>query len=87
MARRAWLLSILPFLLGFDAPAPAAERFDVVVYGGNASGVVAAVQARRMGRTVVLLEPGRHLGGLPAGGRGNNNIEHKGAIGGPSTRY
>jgi hypothetical protein len=27
------------------------ERFDVVVYGGTAAGVVAAEQARRMGRT------------------------------------
>ncbi len=87
MARRAWLLSILPFLVGFDAPARAPERFDVVVYGGNASGVVAAVQARRMGRTAVLLEPGRHLGGLTSGGLGNTDIGNKGAIGGLSRRF
>ena len=66
---------------------PSPERFDVVVYGGTAAGVVAAVQARRMGRTVVLLEPGRHLGGLTSGGLGNTDIGNKGAIGGLSRRF
>jgi len=37
---------------------------DVVVFGGNAAGAVAAVQVRRMGGSVVLLEPGRAIGGL-----------------------
>jgi hypothetical protein len=84
MTRTTCLLSVLPLL----APvSPAAERFDVVVYGGNAAGVVAAVQARRMGRTVVLLEPGRHLGGLTSGGLGNTDIGNKGAIGGLSRRF
>jgi flavin-dependent dehydrogenase len=88
MTRAPRSLSMLPLLLGLGAPAaPAAERFDVVVYGGNAAGVVAAVQARRMGRTVVLLEPGRHLGGLTSGGLGNTDIGNKGAIGGLSRRF
>jgi hypothetical protein len=88
MTRALRSLSMLPLLLGLGAPAaPAAERFDVVVYGGNAAGVVAAVQARRMGRTVVLLEPGRHLGGLTSGGLGNTDIGNKGAIGGLSRRF
>jgi hypothetical protein len=88
MARTLRPFSLLPFLLGLGAPAAtAAERFDVVVYGGNAAGVVAAVQARRMGRTVVLLEPGRHLGGLTSGGLGNTDIGNKGAVGGLSRRF
>ncbi len=84
MTRRACLLSLLPFLA---TASPAADRFDVVVYGGNAAGVVAAVQVRGMGRTVVLLEPGRHLGGLTSGGLGNTDIGNKGAIGGLSRRF
>jgi flavin-dependent dehydrogenase len=63
------------------------ERVDVVVYGGTSAGVVAAVQARRMGRSVVLLEPGAHLGGLSSGGLGNTDIGNKGAIGGLSRRF
>ena len=35
-----------------------------------------------MGRTVVLIEPGRHLGGLTSGGLGDTDIGNKEAIGG-----
>jgi len=58
------------------------ERYDVVVYGGTSGGVVAAVKAARMGHSVVLIEPGRHLGGLSAGGLGATDIGNKRAIGG-----
>lgn len=58
------------------------ERYDVVVYGGTAGGVVAAVKAARLGHSVVLIEPGRHLGGLSAGGLGATDIGNKQAIGG-----
>ena len=46
------------------------DVYDVVVYGGTSAGVVAGVQAARMGRRVVIVEPGRHLGGLTSGGPG-----------------
>ena len=91
MTRTLRPLVVSSLLLGFGLPAPAAppspERFDVVVYGGTSAGVVAAVQARRMGRTAVLLEPGRHLGGLTSGGLGNTDIGNKGAVGGLSRRF
>ncbi|WP_231602496.1 FAD-dependent oxidoreductase [Neorhodopirellula pilleata] len=41
---------------------------DVCIYGGTCAGVVAAIQADRMGQRVVLLELGKHLGGLSSGG-------------------
>lgn len=41
---------------------------DVIVYGGTSGGVVAAVSARRMVKTAVIVEPGRHLGGMTSGG-------------------
>ena len=56
--------------------------YDVVVYGGTSAGVVAAVQASRMGKSVVLVEPGSHLGGLSSGGLGATDIGNKSAIGG-----
>ena len=65
----------------------AAEIYDVVVYGGTSGGVVAAVQAARMGKTVVLIEPGKHLGGLTSGGLGATDIGNKGAIGGISREF
>ena len=81
------VVASLAALLATTPAPPTPERFDVVVYGGNAAGVVAAVQARRMGRTVVLLEPGHRLGGLTSGGLGNTDIGSKGAVGGLSRRF
>ena len=42
-------------------------HFDVVVYGGTSAGVVAAVKAARRGKSVILIEPSQHLGGLTSG--------------------
>lgn len=61
--------------------------YDVVVYGGTSGGVAAAIQARRMGKSVVLVEPGKHLGGLTSGGLGATDIGNKGAIGGISREF
>ncbi|HND53655.1 MAG TPA: FAD-dependent oxidoreductase [Pirellulaceae bacterium] len=63
------------------------DSYDVVVYGGTAGGVAAAVQVRRMGKTVVLIEPSKHLGGLTSGGLGATDIGNKGAIGGISREF
>lgn len=63
------------------------SQHDVVIYGGTSGGVVAAVQARRMGKSVALLEPGRHLGGLTSGGLGATDIGNKKAIGGLSLDF
>ncbi len=63
------------------------NSFDVVVYGGTSAGVIAAVQCRQMGKTVVLIEPGRHLGGLTSGGLGATDIGNKAAIGGLAREF
>lgn len=70
-----------------SASLAAESRYDVVVYGGTSGGVAAAVQARRMGKTVVLIESGKHLGGLTSGGLGATDIGNKGAIGGLSREF
>ncbi|HEV3004292.1 MAG TPA: FAD-dependent oxidoreductase [Pirellulales bacterium] len=63
------------------------DNLDVVVYGGTSGGVAAAVQAARLGKKVVLIEPSRHLGGLTSGGLGATDIGNKGAIGGISREF
>ena len=63
------------------------ETYDLVVYGGTSAGVAAGVQAARMGRSVVILEPGQHLGGLTSGGLGATDIGNKAAIGGISREF
>jgi hypothetical protein len=81
----------LPLLLSLaliPSPARGASReYDVVVYGGTSGGVAAAVQAARMGKTVVLIEPSKHLGGLTSGGLGATDIGNKAAIGGLAREF
>ncbi len=77
--RIGWIVA-LPLLAAQD-------RYDVVVYGGTSGGVAAAVQAARMGRSVVLIEPGRHLGGLTSGGLGMTDSGNRAAIGGLSREF
>jgi len=60
---------------------------DICVFGGNSAGIVAAVQAQRLGKTVVLVEPGTHVGGLTTGGLGATDIGNKAAIGGLSREF
>ncbi len=62
-------------------------RFDIVIYGGTSAGVAAAIQSARMGKTVVLLEPGNRIGGLTTGGLGQTDIGNKQAIGGISREF
>ena len=66
---------------------PLTIETDVCVYGGTAAGVVAAVQLRRSGKEVVLVEPSDHLGGLSSGGLSFTDIGNKNAIGGLSREF
>ena len=60
---------------------------DVVVYGGAASGVIAAYTAAKMGKSVALIEPGSCIGGLTTGGLGYTDIGNKYAIKGLSLDF
>ena len=62
----------------------AADTYDIVVYGGSSGGVTAAIQASRMGKKAVIVEPTQFLGGLTTGGLGATDIGNKKAIGGMS---
>ena len=56
-----------------------ASRADVVVFGATPAGVTAAVSAARAGRKVVLLEPGRWVGGMMSGGLSNTDTGQRGS--------
>lgn len=62
-------------------------RTDVLVYGGSSAAVVAAVQVAKMGRSVILLSPDKHLGGLTAGGLGWTDTGNKEVIGGLAREF
>ncbi len=82
------LLSLPPLFLSAVALATAATpSYDVVVYGGTSGGLAAALQAARLGRTAVVIEPTQHLGGLTTGGLGATDIGNKRAIGGLAREF
>lgn len=60
----------------------AAASYDLVIYGGTAGAVTAAVQAKKMGKSVIIVSPDQHLGGLSAGGLGYTDTGDKSVIGG-----
>jgi hypothetical protein len=62
-------------------------RADVCVYGGTSGGVIAAIAVAQQGRSVVLVEPGRHLGGMTSGGIGLTDFGRKETIGGLSREF
>ncbi len=64
-----------------------AAEYDLVVYGGTSAGVIAAVQAKKMGKTAIIVGPDIHLGGLSSGGLGYTDTGLKNAIGGLSREF
>lgn len=77
-----------PQAAAVDAPAASGpRRVDVCVYGATAAGVVAAAAARQHGKSVLLVEPGRHLGGISSGGLGWTDFGNKAAVGGTSLDF
>ncbi|TWU21805.1 FAD-dependent oxidoreductase [Bythopirellula polymerisocia] len=67
-----------------ESQAPA---YDVVVYGGTSAGVIAAVQVASMGKSVVLVCPDKHLGGMSSGGLGFSDTGRTAVIGGLSREF
>jgi hypothetical protein len=74
--------------LGLGPPSPAATTTaDLVIYGGTSAGVIAAVQAKRMGKSAVIVCPDKHLGGLSSGGLGFTDTGDKSVIGGLAREF
>ena len=63
-------------------PAVPPVTVDICIYGGTSAGVIAAYTAKKMGKSVLLIEPGKHLGGLTSGGLGYTDIGNKFATSG-----
>ncbi|MRG47960.1 FAD-dependent oxidoreductase [Chitinophaga sp. SYP-B3965] len=67
--------------------AQAVRQVDICVYGGSSAGVIAAYTAKKMNKSVLIIEPGKRLGGLTSGGLGYTDIGNKYAITGISRDY
>ena len=83
---RPWAIAAVAALFIGSRPVTA-ESFDIVVYGGTSAGVTSAVQAKRMGKSVVIVCPDKHLGGLSSGGLGFTDTGDKSVIGGLAREF
>jgi hypothetical protein len=81
------MLLRLSLLSLFALRLTAAETYDVVIYGGTSAGVIAAVQAKKLGKSVVIVGPDVHLGGLSSGGLGYTDTGNKAVIGGLARNF
>ncbi|MEQ8836705.1 MAG: FAD-dependent oxidoreductase, partial [Lacipirellulaceae bacterium] len=88
--RLLFSLCVCFFAFG-DRPATAKEdrllQADIVVYGDASGGVTAAVQAARMGKTVILVSQYGHLGGMTSSGLGWTDIGNTDILGGLSHEF
>jgi hypothetical protein len=82
MRSTSWVLLFLPLAL-----TAATRRSDIVIYGCTSGAITAAVQAVKMGKTVQMVCPEKHLGGLTAGGLGWTDSGNKAVIGGLSREF
>jgi hypothetical protein len=81
-------INIAPLLCAAAVSLAADTRtHDVIVYGGTAGGAIAAVAAAREGKSVVLLEPRRHIGGMVSGGLGWTDTGRRSTIGGYAKEF
>ena len=83
------ILSLLLLILASTANTQSNNQaqYDLVIYGGTAAAVTAAVQAKQMGKTVIIVSPDKHLGGLSSGGLGFTDTGNKAVIGGLAREF
>ena len=91
MKRQLLIFIIFGLTLSTGCHSPVADKnnfeADVVIYGGTSAGIMAAVQIRKMGRSVIVVSPDKHIGGLSASGLGFTDVGNKSVIGGLSRDF
>lgn len=60
---------------------------DIIIYGGTSAAVIAAVQASKMGKSVIMVSPDQHVGGLTSNGLGFTDTGNKEVIGGLAREF
>jgi len=70
-----------------DKKQPNVYEADVIIYGGTSAAVIAAVEVVQSGKSVIMVSPDIHLGGLTAGGLGWTDTGKKETIGGLARNF
>ncbi len=82
MRKIVLLATIMVGVCLFSRAGAPVYKADVIIYGGTSAAVTAAVQAHKMGKTVIVVSPDKHMGGLSSGGLGFTDTGNKSVIGG-----
>ncbi len=80
-------LALLIILSSCSQSKEEAFSADVIIYGGTSSAITSAVQVVKMGKTVIVVSPDKHLGGLSSGGLGFTDTGDKSVIGGLAREF
>ncbi|UBM59069.1 FAD-dependent oxidoreductase [Marinilongibacter aquaticus] len=81
-------LALSVFVTGCkSSDSPETIEADAIVYGGTSAAITAAVQLARLGKSVVIVCPEKHLGGMTTGGLGWTDSGNKQVIGGLSREF
>ena len=70
-----------------DCAAAVTYEADIVVYGGTSADVVAAIQSVKMGKSVILVSPDLHFGGMSSTGLGSTDSGNTKSIGGVAREF
>jgi len=82
-----FVLIIALFLSGCKNTSRDEIKADVIIYGGTSAAVTAAVQLARSAKTVVVVCPDKHLGGMTSSGLGFTDTGNKEVIGGLAREF
>src|SRR5690606_25572339 len=78
----SFYVAILVLLTSCGGVSSDENQADIIIYGGTSGAITAAVQATKSGKSVIVVSPDKHLGGLSSGGLGFTDTGNKSVIGG-----
>lgn len=84
-----YLLYLALALMEFQSCKQSASIFkaDVIIYGGTSAAIIAAVEVAQSGKSVIVVSPDNHIGGMTSGGLGFTDSGNTGAIGGLAREF
>lgn len=84
-----YLLYLALALMEFQSCKQSASIFkaDVIIYGGTSAAIIAAVEVAQSGKSVIVVSPDNHIGGMTSGGLGFTDSGNTGVIGGLAREF
>lgn len=83
----SWLWCLVAASISIFSCQKSDSEYDIVIYGATSAGVISAYTAKKMGKSVVIINPNEHIGGLTSGGLGQTDIGNKHAVTGLSKEF